>query len=118
LTADEFAALREIDGAPRGTKPSARVGRNAKRLSGLKYAAYGKDGMLALTEKGRLTLFIGRCIEGLRAVAADPFAPLDASVVAFLEKKGHIAAAPSSGGATAYAITAKGRETLADIDAA
>jgi predicted transcriptional regulator len=66
-----------------------------------------------LTEKGRQTLFIKRCIDGLRAVSANPLAPLKAGVATFLSKKGHIAPNPSSGG---YDITQKGRETLADID--
>jgi hypothetical protein len=49
----------------------------------------------------------------LRAVSANPLAPLKAGVATFLSKKGHIAPNPSSGG---YDITQKGRETLADID--
>jgi hypothetical protein len=90
------------------------VARNTKRLSGLKYIAYAKDGRLGLTDKGKQTLFVKSCIDGLRAVSTDPQAVLKADVVTFLGKKGHIAASPVAGG---FDITQKGRECLADIDA-
>ncbi len=113
LTLDEFDALARIDNGPKG-KPGACVSRNAKRLAGLKYIAYRKDGTLELTENGKQTLFIKRCIDGLRALSTDPLAPLDAGVVTFLSRKGHIEAKPSNSG---YDITQRGRETLNDIDA-
>lgn len=115
LTADEFEALEQIEVAPRRARPSACVARNAKRLAGLKYIAYAKDGQLGLTDKGQQTLFIKRCIDGLRAVAVDPLAVLATDVATFLGKKGHIARREEADG---YQITQRGRESLADIDAA
>jgi hypothetical protein len=113
LTKDEFEALAQINGAKKGERVSACVARNTKRLSGLKYIKHEKNGQLALTEKGQQTLFVKRCIDGLRAVANDALTPLDAGVALFLSKKGHIAPrAPSEG----FDITQRGRETLADID--
>lgn len=114
LTKDEYDALEQIRKLPRGERPSACVARNTKRLSGLKYVAFAKDGCLALTEKGQQTLFIRRCIEGLRAIATDPLASLEADVATFLGKKGHIAPSVSSDG---FDITQRGRESLADIEA-
>ncbi len=114
LTKDEFDALEQISKMHRGDKASICVARNAKRLSGLKFVAYAKDGHLALTEKGHQTLFVKRCIAGLRAIAQDELAPLDADVATFLGKKGHIAPNASSDG---FDITQRGRESLADIDA-
>jgi hypothetical protein len=119
LSADEFDALEEISTSPRGERPSARVGRNAKRLSGLKYVAYAKNGQLSLTEKGEQTLFIKHCIEGLRAVSTDSMAVLAPEVVAFLGKKGHIVkreGGEGSEGNGGYDITKRGAESLADID--
>jgi hypothetical protein len=113
LTADEYDALGQISKGQKQGRPSACVARNAKRLSGLKYTAYAKDGSLSLTEKGQQTLFIRNCIDGLRAVSTDPLAPLTANVVTFLGKKGHIVADAATGG---YAITKKGCESLTDID--
>jgi hypothetical protein len=114
LSADEFDALEEVATAPKLQRPSARVGRNAKRLSGLKYIAYAKNGALSLTEKGQQTLFIKHCIDGLRAVGADPLAPLPTDVAVFLGKKGHIA---KRDGADGHEVTQRGLESLADIDA-
>ena len=114
LTKDEFDALGQVGKAPKSARASACVARNAKRLSGLKYLAYGKDGSLTLTEKGQQTLFVRNCIDGLRAVAADPLARLEAEVVTFLSKKGYISPAAVPGG---FDITPRGRECLADIDA-
>ncbi|WP_025916680.1 hypothetical protein [Herminiimonas sp. CN] len=113
LTKDEFNALGQISKNPRSARSSACVARNAKRLAGLKYLAYGKDNSLTLTEKGQQTLFIQSCIDGLRAVAADPLAKLEAGVVTFLGKKGYISAALPD----RFDITPRGRECLADIDA-
>jgi hypothetical protein len=113
LSADEFDALEEIELAPRRERPSARVARNAKRLAGLKYVSYAKNGQLSLTEKGQQTLFIKHCIDGLRAVAVDPLAQLAPDVANFLGKKGHIARRE---GAEGHEITRRGLESLADID--
>jgi hypothetical protein len=113
LTKDEFDALSQISRAKRRERISACVARNAKRLTGLKYVTFGKDGQLALTEKGQQTLFVKRCIDGLRAVANDALATLDVDVATFLSRKGHITPRASSEG---FDITQRGRESLADID--
>lgn len=113
LTQDEYDALGHIERGAKHDRVNACVGRNAKRLSGLKMISYSKDGKVALTEKGQQVLFLKRCIEALRALAADPAAALDADVANFLGKKSHIA--PIEGGR--FQVTDKGRESLADIDA-
>jgi hypothetical protein len=113
LTTDEFDALQQIVAGIKHARPSACVARNTKRLTGLKYIAYAKDGSLGLTDKGKQTLFIKSCIEGLRAIANDPHAVLKSDVATFLGKKGHITAQEGSGG---FDITQKGRECLVDID--
>ncbi len=113
LTTDEYDALGQIGKGQKAARQSACVARNTKRLSGLKYVAYAKDGSLALTEKGQQTLFVKECIDGLRAVSASPQAPLDTIVATFLCKKGHIEPQVPDGG---FALTQRGRETLADID--
>jgi hypothetical protein len=112
LTTDEYDALGQINNGSRG-RPSACVARNVKRLSGLKYVSYQKDGSPALTEKGRQTLFIKSCIDGLRALSTDPLAPLDAAVATFLGKKAHISPNAATGG---FDLTQRGRESLANID--
>ena len=115
LTIDEYDALKQISkGSRRDERPTACVARNTKRLAGLKYVAYGKDGHLGITEKGAQTLFVKDCIDGLRAVAADPHSKLSAEVATFLGKKGHVTARAEADG---YDITRRGRESLADIDA-
>jgi hypothetical protein len=119
LTKDEYEALAQIKKARKGERPSACVARNAKALIGLKYVRHGKDGMFVLTEKGQQTLFVKRCIDGLRAVAnaaAGAAAPakLDADVAAFLGRKGLIA--PHAAG-EGVELTVRGRESLADIEA-
>jgi hypothetical protein len=113
LTTDEYDALGHIARGASHDKVNACVGRNAKRLSGLKLVQYSKDGRLALSDKGQQALFLRRCISGLRAVAADPASPLDADVATFLGKKSHIAVREAGG----FDVTDKGRESLADIDA-
>ncbi|MDB5907102.1 MAG: hypothetical protein JWP34_1216 [Massilia sp.] len=113
LTTDEYDALGHIGRGAAHDKVNACVGRNAKRLSGLKMLQYGRDGRLTLTEKGQQVLFLRRCISGLRAVAADPAASLDADVATFLGKKSHIVARGEGG----FEVTDKGRESLADIEA-
>lgn len=118
LTKDEFEALAQIRRAKKGERVSACVARNAKRLIGLKYVTSAKDGSFALTEQGQQTLFVKRCIDGLRtvanaaAVAAAP-ATLDADVATFLSRKGLIAPNAADG----FTLTERGRESLADIDA-
>lgn len=112
LTTDEYDALGHIERGARHDRVNACVGRNAKRLSGLKMITYGKDGKVALTEKGAQLLFLRRCIAGLRALAADPAARLDADVALFLGKKSHIASDADG----KHTITDKGRASLADID--
>ena len=113
LTTDEYDALGHIERGAAHDRVNACVGRNAKRLSGLKMIEYAKDGRVALTEKGRQVLFLRRCIFGLRALLADSQATIDADVCAFLDKKSHIVALETGG----FGITERGRESLADIDA-
>lgn len=112
LTTDEYDALEQIGRGTKGDRVSACVARNTKRLSGLKLASFSRDGRLSLTEKAQQLLFVRRCILGLRAVAADPLAVLEPDVAYFLGKKAHILARPEGG----HDITAKGNESLADID--
>lgn len=113
LSNDEYDALGQIAAGISSARPSACVARNVKRLAGLKFVAYGKDGSLQVTEKGAQTLFIRRCINGLRAVLQDPLAKLDSDVHTFLGKKGHLTPCALSGG---YVLTPRGKESLADID--
>lgn len=118
LTKDEYEALAQIKKARKGERPSACIARNAKALIGLKYVTRGKDGAFMLTDKGQQTLFVKRCIDGLRtvataAVAAAAPAKLDADVVAFLSRKGLIA--PHTAG-EGFELTVRGRESLADIE--
>ncbi len=113
LTNDEYDALDHIRRGAQHDRVNACVGRNAKRLAGLKFIQYGRDGKIALTDKGQQVLFMRRCIEGLRAVALDPIAQVDADVAHFLIRKSHIGARPEGG----FAVTAKGQESLADIAA-
>ncbi|MES2535671.1 MAG: hypothetical protein V4632_07335 [Pseudomonadota bacterium] len=114
LTIDEYDALGQVGKGSKHARPSACVARNTKRLTGLKYISHQKDGSLVLTEKGKQTLFIRACINGLRAIAADPLAPLPPDIATFLGKKGHVTANAETGG---FDITQRGRESLADIDA-
>lgn len=113
LGKDEYDALAQIAEGTRGGRPSACVARNVKRLAGLKFVAYGKDGSLALTEKGEQTLFIRACIDGMRAIGSDPLAALAPDVKLFLGKKGHIAPRAEAEG---FELTPRGRESLADIE--
>ncbi|MES2070647.1 MAG: hypothetical protein V4488_09890 [Pseudomonadota bacterium] len=114
LTIDELDALQQIAKTSSQGRASACVARNAKRLAGLKFIAYERDGSLSLTDKGKETLFIKNCIDGLRAISLDPLAPLSADVALFLGKKGHIVRRADGGG---YDITTRGSESLADIEA-
>ncbi len=113
LSTDEYDALGHIERGAKHDRVNACVGRNAKRLSGLKMIGYAKDGKVALTEKGTQVLFLRRAIMGLRALVADPATRLDADVAAFLGKKSHIV----TDEAGQHTITDKGRESLADIEA-
>jgi predicted RNA-binding Zn ribbon-like protein len=58
LTTDEYDALGHIERGAAHDRVNACVGRNAKRLSGLKMIQYAKDGRVALTEKGQQALFL------------------------------------------------------------
>jgi hypothetical protein len=113
LTTDEYDALDQIRRGARTDRANACVGRNAKKLAGLKLIQYGRDGRVAMTDKGNELLFVRRCLGGLRALAADAMAPLDADVIQFLNRKSHIAARAEGG----FELTPKGRESLDDIDA-
>jgi uncharacterized protein YjhX (UPF0386 family) len=111
LTGDEYDALEFIRRGARTDRFNACVGRNAKRLSGLKLVQYAKNGSLSLTEKGQEVLFLRRCIEALRALERDPASAVDEDVLQFLGRKSHIAAREGGG----YDLTERGRESLADI---
>ena len=111
LSIDEFDALEQIGCLSKHGKLSVCIMRNAKRLCGIKYASYRKDGQLELTDGGRQVLFAKQCIDGLRAVAADPHSQLSAEVAGFLNKKGYIVT-----GADGAQISSRGLECLADID--
>ena len=112
LSIDEFDALEQISRLGRQNKPTACVNRNAKRLCGIKFASYRKDGQLELTDEGRAVLFSKHCIEGLRAVKLHADAPLASEVFAFLSKKSYISSTEAG-----VQISARGLECLADIDA-
>jgi len=114
LSIDEYDALEQLSKLPRNTKPNACISRNAKRLCGIKFMTYRKDGTLELTDAGRQTLFIKQCIDGLRAIANDPEVSLPGPVATFLGKKAHIEVNAETGKMT---ITQRGQECLADIDA-
>lgn len=113
LTTDEYNALEFIRNGARTDRYNACVGRNAKKLSGLKLIQYGRNGSVALTDKGTELLFLRRCIAALRALQADPMAALEPDVGAFLTRKSHIAARAEGG----FELTPKGLESLDDIGA-
>jgi len=114
LTKDEFDALGQISRKEHRGRPSACVARNTKRLVGIKMLEYGRDGQLALTEKGQGTYLIYRCIDGLRRLRQDAQAEIAKEVAIFLLRKGHIV--EKEGGA-GFEVTARGSESLADIEA-
>ena len=91
---------------------SACVGRNTKRLAGLKLFSVARNGRISLTDKGEQTLFLRRCILALRAIADDGASPIGADVALFLGKKSHIVPRAEGG----FEISDKGRESLADIE--
>jgi hypothetical protein len=113
LTGDEYDALEFIRRGAPSDRVNPCVGRNAKRLSGLKLAQYARNGSLSLTEQGAELLFLRRCVQALRALEADPMTAIDGDVEQFLGRKSHIA--PRAGGG--FELTARGRESLADIAA-
>lgn len=112
LSLDEYDALERIRRGTRQDLASACVGRNTKRLSGIKLISRGRDGRITLTDKGAELLFLRRCITALRALALDPATPVDDDVLRFLDRKSHIA--PREGGG--HVLTEKGRESLEDIE--
>jgi hypothetical protein len=111
LTTDEFDALDHIRRGARHDRVNACVGRNAKRLAGLKMIQYGRDGNVAMTDKGTQALFLRRCIGALEALAAEPGHKLEPDVAQFLIRKSHITELEGGG----FAVSDKGRESLADI---
>jgi hypothetical protein len=113
LTTDEYDALEHIRRGATHDRVNACVGRNAKKLAGLKLIEYARTGKVALTKKGEQLLFVRRCIDALRVLAGDPGAPVEPEVVQFLSRKSHIA--PRAGGG--FDVTGKGHESLADIAA-
>jgi hypothetical protein len=114
LSIDEYDALEQITKLPKGARPSACIARNSKRLVGIKLIAHRRDGSFELTDTGRQVLFIKQCIDGLRAIAANPDFVLSGPVATFLGKKAHIEVDAVSG---KNLITERGRECLADIEA-
>jgi len=113
LTTDEYNALGFIRGGARNDRVNACVGRNAKRLAGLKMIAYTRDGRLEMTEKGQQVLFLRACIEALTSLSQDPAAPVAGDVAQFLIRKSHIAPREEGG----FEVTPRGLESLADIQA-
>ena len=112
LTQDEYDALDEVKrGLKAGERVSARVGRNTKRLSGIKLFSIAHNGRISLTPKGEEVLFLRRCILALRALVDDPASPVEADVAMFLGKKSHIVPRAEGG----FDVSDKGRESLADI---
>lgn len=112
LTTDEYDALELVRRGTKKDTATACVGRNSKRLSGLKMIEFGRDGRITLTEKGQQVLFLRRCVHSMRALASDAGAVVDEDVLRFLGAKSHIVRREDGG----YALTDKGRESLADID--
>ena len=111
LNQDEYEALSQISKGVSKKKITAIISQNAKHLYGLKLIAYKRDGSPFITDKGREVMFLQLCIDGLRAVSADPKAKLTPEVKMLLAKKGHIKALEEGG----FEVTTKGLESLADI---
>ena len=111
LTGDEFDALEHIRRGARTLRVNACIGRNAKKLAGLKLIKIGKNDAVALTEQGTEVLFLRRCITAMQALAADPNHAVEADVASFLLRKSHMVPLEQGG----YALTEKGRDALADI---
>lgn len=113
LTTDEYNALEFIRRGARTDRVNACVGRNAKRLSGLKMISYARDGRVDLTEKGQQVLFLRACVEALTALEADAAASSPGDVAQFLIRKSHIAQREDG----SFEVTPRGLESLADIRA-
>lgn len=113
LSPDELEALVEIGPGASSKKVTPKVAKHAKHLLALKLITFVRGGRVTITDSGRQTLFLKRCIDGLRKIATNPEALLHQEVLTFLAKKGHITTRIEGG----YSITVKGQETLADIDA-
>lgn len=114
LTTDEYDALEHIRRGARTDRFNACVGRNAKKLAGIKLITWNRrDGRVALTADGEQLLFLRRSIDTLRALERDPLAPVEPDVAQFLGRKSHIVARTEGG----FVLTDKGRESLADIAA-
>lgn len=111
LTGDEFDALELLRRGGQPLRANACIGRNAKRLAGLKLLKVSRD-VAELTDKGKEVLFLRRCVNALRALGEDPHHPVEGDVAYFLVRKSHVAERPEGG----FAVTAKGRETIADMD--
>jgi len=111
FTQDEYDAMAEVARGLKGDRVSACVGRNTKRLAGLKLFKIAGNGRITLTDAGHQTLFLRRCILSMRAIAADPMSPLDEAVILFLGKKAHIVPRAEGG----FVLSDKGRESLDDI---
>ncbi len=111
LTVDEYDALDHIRRGAKHDRVNACVGRNAKRLAGLKMIQYGRDGKLEITDKGTQVLFLRRCIGALEALVAQTVQHLEPDIAQFLVRKSHVVELAGGG----FAVTDKGRESLADI---
>lgn len=111
LTGDEFDALELLRRGGKPLRSNACIGRNAKRLAGLKLVKVSRD-VAELTDKGKEVLFLRRCVNALRALADDPDHPVEPDVAYFLVRKSHVAERAGGG----FDVTAKGRETIADLD--
>lgn len=115
LSVDEYDALDEVRrGLKVGERVSACIGRNTKRLSGIKMISIARNGLITITDNGKQALFLRRCILALRAIAAGEAVTMGQDVEVFLGKKSHIVARATGDG---FDITEKGRESLADIEA-
>ncbi len=112
LSPDELEALVEIGPGPSSKKVTPKVAKHAKHLIALKLITFVRGGRVTITDAGRQTLFLKRCIDGLRKIATNPDALLHQEVLTFLAQKGHVSVRAEGG----YSITQKGQETLADID--
>ena len=111
FTQVEYDALYEVQRGIKGDRVSACIGRNTKRLSGLKLFSIARNGRVSLTDKGEQTIFLHRCVQAMRALAATPGGMLDADIALFLGKKSHVVQREDGG----FELSDKGRESLADI---
>lgn len=112
FTQDEYDAMEEVARGQKSERVSARVGRNTKRLSGLKVFSVARNGRVTLTDHGKQVLFLHHCILAMRALVSDPLAPIGQDVAQFLGKKSHILPREEGG----FVLSDKGRESLADIE--